>query len=103
MKKMTDSYVIGLSPHNLLDIEFGFDWNSGSVVVRKIFHGMMNVDEATIIGGEENAYKVLKEIQDRYDSIFVSAPTIIQSLVDGNDIDPMQLHIYEVRVGREVM
>lgn len=103
MNKMTDSYVIGLSPHNLLDIEFGFDWNSGKAVVRRIYHGMMNVDEATIIGGEENAYQVLKEIQDRYDSILVAAPTIIQALVEGDDIDPMQLHIYEVRVGREVV
>ena len=103
MKKMTDSYVIGLSPYNLLNIEFCFDWNSGNVIVNRIYHGMMNIDEATIIGGEENAYQVLKEIQDRYGTICVFAPTIIQSLVDGNDIDPMQLHIYEVNIGRKVI
>lgn len=103
MKKMTDSYVIGLSPYNLLDIEFGFDVNGGKVYIRKITHGMMHVDEATIIGGEQNAYEVLQEIKDRYDHIQVVAPTILESCINGNDIDPEQLHIYEVHVGREVV
>ena len=103
MKKMTDSYVIGLSPCNLLDIEFGFEWGDGAVKIRKIMHGMINIDEATIIGGEKRAYQVLQEIKDRYDQITVVAPTILESCIHGNDIDVEKLHIYEVKIGREVM
>lgn len=100
---MTDSYVIGLTPRNLINIEFGFNWSNGAIPIQRITHGFRNVDEATIIGGLDNAKDVLKEIQDRYNEIGCYARTILESLIDGNDIDPMKLHIYEVRVGREVM
>lgn len=100
---MTDSYVIGLSPYNLLDIKFSLDYNICKVVISEITHGMMNVDEATIIGGEKHAYEILQEIKERYNDIRVVAPTILESIIDGNDIDPMKLHIYEVNVGKEVM
>lgn len=100
---MTDSYVIGLSPYNLIDVEFGCNYNSGKMFIRKIVHGLRNIDEATVIGGKKDAQKMLKEIQDRYDEINVSPQNILESIIDGDDIDPMQLHIYEVIIGREVM
>lgn len=100
---MVDSYVIGLTPHNLIDIEFGFDWGKGTASIRSITHGFRNVDEATIIGGLDNAKSVLKEIQDRYNEIGCYARTVLESLIDGNDINPIKLHIYEVRVGWEVI
>lgn len=101
--KMTDSYVIGLSPSNLLDIQLCFDFDSEKTVVNKIVHGMMHIDEATIIGGEEYAHELLQEIRERYNDIMVFAPNILESVHDGNDIDPMKLHIYEVNVGKEIM
>lgn len=99
---MTDSYVIGLTPRNLIEIEFDFNWNNGEPFIRKITHGFRHVDEATIIGELKNAHEILKEIQDRYNEINFCARTVLEGIIDGNDIDPIKLHIYEVNVGKEV-
>jgi hypothetical protein len=102
-KRRTDSYVIGLSPNNLLVIGCRWNYDIGSAIISNITHGIVHIDEATIIAGKQNAYDTLKEIQDCYSDIHVTAPTILEEIIDGNDIDPMQLHIYEVTVGKEVI
>ncbi len=102
MARMSDSYVIGLSPSQLLNIEFSFDWNTGLSPVSRITYGLMSVSEATIIPGEKNAFEVLQEIKDRKEKISIVAPTILESCVNPDGIDVDKLHIYEVRVGWEV-
>lgn len=102
-KQHTDSYVIGLSPNNLLQIGCKLNYETGYAVISNITHGIMDLDIATTIHGKENAYDALKEIQDCYNDIHVTARTILEGMIDGNDIDPMQLHIYEVIVGKEIV
>lgn len=101
--KQTDSYVIGRSPYDLLQIEFEFDFSSGKSVINRVVYGVMNVDEATIIPGEKNAFETLQEIKDRRDKISIVAPTILESCVNPEGIDVDNLHIYEVRVGWKVV
>jgi len=102
MAKQTDSYVIGLSPNNLLFIEFSFDYSTGKEPVSRVTYGIMHVSEATIIPGEKNAFEILQEIKDRRDKISIVAPTILESCLNPDGINVDNLHIYEVRVGWEV-
>lgn len=97
-----DSYVIGLSPSNLLYIEFRFDYSTGKEPVSRITYGIMHVSEATIIPGKQNALEILQEIKNSRERISVVAPTILESCLNPDGIDVDKLHIYEVRVGWEV-
>ena len=99
---MRKTYVIGLSQINLFNIRWRFNFNNGETEIFSIIHGLTYVDDATHFDDLDNARETVKEIQDRYKQITVRIDNIVDSLVYGNDFDPMQLHIYEVRVGWEV-
>lgn len=100
--KAQDSYVIGLSPNNLLFIEFRFDYSTGREPVSRVTYGIMHVSEATIIPGKQNALEILQEIKDSREKISIVAPTIFESCLNPDGINVDNLHVYEVRVGWEV-
>lgn len=99
---MRKTYVIGLSQFSLLNIIWSFDYNECEVKLSHIVHGLTSIYDATPFDSLDVARDTVKEIQDRYKQIIVKLDNIVDSLVYGNDFDPMQLHIYEVRVGWEV-
>ena len=101
--KPQDSYVIGLSPNNLLFIQFSFDYSTGRELVSRVTYGITHVSEATIIPEKQNAFEILQEIKDSREKISIVAPTILESCLnpEGSDVD--KLHIYEVRVGWKVV
>lgn len=98
----TDVYVIGLSRTNLLRIEWGMNWSNGEAKVNTITHGISYLEEATLIGSEKIAYETLQEIKDNYENIVVICPNIVEACINGGDIDPEKLHIYEVNIGKEI-
>lgn len=100
---MRKTYVIGLSQTSLLEIKWEFNLHEDKSEVSRIVHGVTYVYYATPFDDLDAARDTIKEIQDRYGQIIVRRKNIVESLVHGNDFDPMQLHIYEVRVGWEVM
>lgn len=99
---MTNTYVIGLSRSNLLSLEYRFDYKTGEDYLLRITHGLRDLEFATLIEGEETAYKTLQEIKDKYNEVNVVVSNIFEAVVNGNDFDPNQLHIYEVNIGREI-
>ena len=99
---MKKTYVIGLSQFDLLNIGWTFDFNEGKTKICSIIHGLTSAYDATYFENLHDVRDTIKEIQNRYQQITVRMDNIVDSLVYGNDFDPMQLHIYEVRVGWEV-
>ena len=99
---MMKTYVIGLSQLHLLDIRWKLDPMDGAIKVSRITHGPMSIQYARLFDDLRDASDTVKEIQDRYGKITVRRDNVVESLVHGNDFDPTQLHIYEVRVGWEV-
>jgi hypothetical protein len=99
---MRKDYVIGLSQTNLLNIQWQLNTYECKTEICRIVHGFTCVYDATPFDDLNNARNTIKEIQNRYGQIVVRRDNIVESLVYGNDFDPMQLHIYEVRVGWEV-
>ena len=100
---MKKDYVIGLSQIDLLNIGWKYDFNDNKTKIFSIIHGFTSVSDATLFDNLNDARDTVKEIQNRYKQITVRADNIVDSIVCGNDFDPMQLHIYELRVGWEVM
>lgn len=98
---MKKDYVIGLSQIDLLNIGWKFDFNEDKTKIYSIIHGLTSVYDATPFNNLDDARDTVKEIQERYEQIIVRSIDIVDSLINGNDFDPMQLHIYEVRVGWE--
>lgn len=99
---MRKAYVIGLSPANLLNIGWSFDFNGCTTKISSVIYGLTYVYDATSFDNLHDARDTVKQIQDRYEQISKRRDNIVDSLVHGNDFDPMQLRIYEVRVGWEV-
>lgn len=97
---MKNTYVIGLSPIQLLNIQEHLDYDKEEFIIWRVMYGVP-FEEATMIVGLGEAKRVRQEIQDRYDEILVMNSSVLGSILDGNDFDPMQLHIYRV-VLREV-
>ena len=98
---MKNTYVIGLSPKKLLNIQDHYDYDRNEYYIWRLMHSVPFI-EATLISGLDDAKHVLNEIQERYNEILIMAPTVFHSVIHGNDFDPMQLHIYRVEL-REVM
>lgn len=99
---MSKTYVIGLSQTNLLSIRWQFNTHEGKTEVCHVTHGFTGIYNATPFDDLSDAKSTVKDIQDRYHNIVVRRDNIVDGLVHGNGFDPMQLHIYEVRVGWEV-
>ena len=99
---MRKTYVIGLSQTSLLNITWELNLHEGKTGVSHITHGFIGIYNATPFDDLDDASDTIKEIQGRYKQIIVRRENIVESLIHGNDFDPMQLHIYEVRVGWEV-
>lgn len=93
-------YVIGLTPFNLLQIEFKAEYTPVDIVtcVFRVTHGIMNITSATQIHRLEDAECILRDIQTHADEIYFHKETILESIIDGNNIDASQLHIYEVNI-----
>lgn len=70
--------------------------------IQTIRWGVRFIDEATLIPEEKMAYETLQEIKDNYKNICVFAPSVLEACVYGDDIDVDSLHIYEVKLGREI-
>lgn len=99
---MRKAYVIGLSQIDLLNIGWDYDFNENKTKICSIIHGLTSAYEATPFNNLDDVRETMKEIQNRYEQITVRVDNIVDSIVYGDDFDPMQLHIYEVRVGWEV-
>jgi hypothetical protein len=99
---MRKTYVIGLSQTNLLNMQWQLNKYEYKTELSHIVHGLTRFYDATLFNDLDDAKNTIKEIQNRYGQITVRHDNIVESLVHGNDFDPMQLHIYEVRVGWEV-
>ena len=100
--KTTETYVIGLSQTNLLQIEYNFNWSAGNAEIARVRHGARYIEEATLFPNKDTAIEVLNEIIARAESISFVAPSIFESIIDGNDIDVSQLHIYPLKIGKEI-
>lgn len=99
---MTNAYVIGLSPRDLLVIQEAFDFDTCEFTITKIVHSINELAGASLIYGLDRAKDILKDIQERYEMIHVSSTIMLVNVIDGPDVDPMKLHIYEVNVGKEI-
>lgn len=99
---MVAAYVVGLDPYNLLNIQYRLNFIKERVEIETITHGIDSIHGATIIDDIDEAKRIIKEIQARYEEIHIRTDDIIDGILHGNDIDPMQLRIYQVRVGWEV-
>ena len=101
MKNESVAYVIGLSPHDLLEIKFrnlisaSFDHLFSEV--RQVRFGTWKLEEATIFQDEEEAVNVMHEIQKNYDSIYVKNYYMIESICGNDNFNPNDLHVYEVK------
>ena len=101
-------YVIGLTQFNLLNIEgqWVYTKECGMILMsNKVTHGIMNMCNATQIRSKEDAQKILQEIKDNRGGIYFVRETVLESVIEGNDLDVDALRIYEVdmRITREVM
>jgi hypothetical protein len=96
-------YVIGLTPLNLLQIQYSYEYcRDGYVkVINRVMHGVMNLRYATQIPHMEDAKEILKIIKDNKNSIHFLNSSIFESVIEGDDIDVDKLHIYEVNISLE--
>lgn len=107
MNNRSTVYVIGLTQFNLLNIEGQWVYTKefGMILmINKVTHGIMNMCNATQIRSKEDAQKILQEIKDNREGILFRNETILESIIEGNDLDVDNLHIYEIdmRITREV-
>ena len=98
-------YVIGLNPWSLLTIKreaVTFDFINIESRITKVTHHIDNLGEATLFSKGSEAVDVLKEIKSRYDEIHVEDVSPVGAVLNGNDIDPNDLHIYVLDIIGEV-
>ena len=100
MNNRTKLYVIGLSQSNLLEVYTHpvYTREQGYIdAIQQVFHGVDSLYHAT--------QRILQEIKDNRNTIRFTRDTILESVIEGNDLDVDALHIYEVdmRITREVM
>lgn len=101
MKNESVAYVIGLSPIDLLTVEFqnmiSSSFNHIISCVSKVRFGTWKLEEATIFQNADEAVKVKNEIKDNYDSIYVKNFYIVDSIAGNDDFNPDDLHVYEIK------
>lgn len=99
-------YVIGINQYNLIEIyEHSLYTPDGIILaISKVVHGNRYIYNATQFCNLEDARKILQEIKDNRNSIHFMRETILESIIEGNDLDVDNLHIYEIdmRITREV-
>ena len=100
MTNKSKVYVIGLTPFNLLEIQYSNAYCKDGIItiIDRIWHGVMNIRQATQIPHIEDAKEILQEIKDNKHRIHFVNDTIFESVINGNDIDVEKLHIYEVNI-----
>ena len=108
MNNRTKLYVIGLSQSNLLEVYTHpvYTREQGYIdAIQQVFHGVDSLYHATHFCHIEFAQRILQEIKDNRNTIRFTRDTILESVIEGNDLDVDALHIYEVdmRITREVM
>ena len=103
MSNESKVYVIGLTPLNLLQIQFSDAYCKDGIItiIQRVMHGVMNIRYATQFPHIEDAEKTLQEIKDNKHSIHFMNNTIFESVIEGDDIDVEKLHIYEVNISIE--
>ena len=103
MTNRSKAYVIGLTPFNLLEIQYSNAYCKDGIVtiINRIYHGVMNIRNATQIPHIQDAKEILQEIKDNKHRIHFMNDTIFESVINGNDIDVDKLHIYEVNISIE--
>lgn len=106
MNNRSRLYVIGLNQYHLIEIhEHSLYSQQGLILaINKVVHGIMYMHNATQFCNLEDARKILQEIKDNRNSIHFTRETILESIIEGNDLDVDNLHIYEIdmRIIREV-
>ena len=91
-------YVIGTSPHNLINITFS-GWEERIIAVR---FGEELRDFATTFASLSATREALKEIQSNKNYISFSNATVFLSVIEGNELDVDKLKIYSVGIIEEV-
>ena len=101
MKNESVAYVIGLSPIDLLTVEFKNmitkSYDHIISCVNKVRFGTWKLEEATIFQNADEAVKVKNEIKDNYDSIFVENFYVVESILGNDSFNPEDLHVYEIK------
>jgi small nuclear ribonucleoprotein (snRNP)-like protein len=106
MNNRSRLYVIGLNQYHLIEIYEHSLYTPNDIIlaINKVVHGIMHMYDATQFLSLEDAQKILQEIKDNRNSIHFVRETVLESIIDGNELDVDNLHIYEIdmRITREV-
>ena len=96
------TYVIGITPNNLLDIKYSFfvnqDCDITGIRIKSIYFGIIHLSQATLFDSLDVAKAVVKEIKGRYHEIFVQDVNVISGIINGNNFDPYKLKIYSIGI-----
>jgi hypothetical protein len=96
------TYVIGITPNNLLNVEYTFyvnqDYDITGSSITSIDFGILHLSQATFFSSLDAAKAAVKEIKDRYHAIFVQDVNIIEGIINRDNFDPYKLKIYSIGI-----
>ena len=102
-----EAYAIGLNPNTLLKIEehvycdsFFENWE---IKVDEIIYGYLPLSSATLFDTLKEAQDILRQIIDNYKNINIRHTSLFYTIINGNDINPRDLHIYKIGIIQEML
>ena len=94
---MYTAYVIGTSPNNLLFLRRDADCK-----VRSVYFGLNDLEPECIMWSFDEAEAILEDLKTNYNQIHVSNISILKGILEGDDFDPNDLHIYQLGAIKEI-